>query len=101
MTTPEPRVRVRGNWMECDHCGNEYGYYSRMEANRQAHRHAAACPALRLARLIRELEALRDTWRAVGDAGLDAYGDSDYVRSWHWRADDLTALLARAAGGTG
>jgi hypothetical protein len=81
-----PRVSWRGAWNDAiEHATEE------------------PCDGLRLAALVRELEALRDTWRAVGQAGLDTmpYTYRNLARHWIYRADDLAAVLARAAGGTG
>lgn len=72
MTTPEPRVRVWirrddydgqyvANW-RCPGCGGA-GYLfdvSVPTAHDDARAHATTCSALRLAWLLRELEALRD-----------------------------------------
>lgn len=79
MTASEPRVRVDSGTFEggsaignCGACGMivaghpAYGRYKCwLAAMDAAHRHAATCPALRLARLLRELEALREKWLGI------------------------------------
>jgi hypothetical protein len=121
MTTPEPRVRVAAPvhvtkiaacdtyWGEpawaagCRECG-QWVAGPRLTwggAVNDALHHD--CAGVRLARLLRELKALRDGWtsRALYVDGSLLPPVSVERRIYQRAADDLAAILARAAGGTG
>lgn len=88
----------------CPHCGQDdrtdharcAAYLADHRALTEAHRHAATCPALRLAALTRDLEGLREKW--LGIAYRSHSGD--HALGYTMATADLTAVLARA-GGTG
>lgn len=63
----------------CGGCKERTGYWRNQDvAMEYAVEHAATCPALRLAALVRELEKLRDGWHERASRSTDEW-DPDYA----------------------
>ena len=100
--TAVPRVRVErsryvfpGRWRwRCGECASVSLWYYPVPDGRvqtAAADHARTCPALRLARLVAELETLREHWADESRRWIDSATESD-------RPSDLTRGFRIGAG---